>query len=53
MSWARPLPQIQRAEPCGYLWERVPAKGKPQLRYLTMTLPFIIEMWPGKVQKKL
>lgn len=21
--------------------------------YLTTTLPFIIEMWPGKVQKKL
>jgi hypothetical protein len=27
--------------------------GSVSFDYLTTTLPFIIEMWPGKVQKKL
>jgi len=39
------------------LWERacprIGPKGLHSCHYLTTTLPFIIEMWPGKVQKKL
>jgi len=36
----------------GQARSHVRLRGEHQA-YLTMTLPFIIEMWPGKVQKKL